>query len=129
MKTISMQTLKGMFTKVAVLGALAGAVMLAAPKAEAQSGFSVRFGAGRPVYGQAYGEGYGPAYGDRFYAERRREEILRHEEAERREEYFRHERWERERAFGHGYDDRGFDHRDGDRGFDRRKGDRGFDRR
>ena len=52
MKTESMKTLavslKGMFTKVAIAGALAGTVLFAAPKQADAQGFSVQFGIGHP---------------------------------------------------------------------------------
>ena len=104
MKTEIANTLKGIkgtFTKIMVAGALAGAVMLAAPqKADAQQ-FGFHIGFGRPVagpvyaapaYGPVYAAPYAPVYRPGFYADYHRDD------------FYRHQRWERDRQFhGRGY--------------------------
>ncbi len=73
MKTQMLTHLKGMFTKVAIAGALAGVMFMAAPqKADAQ--VVVRFGGPRAFYGPRvvvappifYGPGYGYYPRDRW---------------------------------------------------------------
>jgi hypothetical protein len=62
---------KTMFTKVATVGLVAGAIALAAPaKAEAQAVVGVGFGYSHPGY----------YYGPDYYARLRREEARRHAE-------------------------------------------------
>jgi hypothetical protein len=103
MKTNSIQgfSVKGILTKVVVAGALAGAVLIAAPqKAEAQ-GFRIGVQIGHPgYYAPVAPVVYGPAYGYRedFHARQRREEFLRHEAWERHER-FEHRDFDRDRHF------------------------------
>lgn len=100
MKTNSIKafSLKGILTKVVVTGALAVAVLMAAPqKAEAQ-GFRIGVQFGQPAYYApvapvVYGQNYG--YREDFYARQRRLEF------ERREALARHEAWERRERFEH----------------------------
>ena len=127
MNSINAFSLKGILTKVVVAGALAGAVLIAAPqKAEAQK---IRIGVqfGQPGYYAPAAPDYGYGYREDYYARERREEF------ERREAIARHEAWERRERWEHrDYDrDRRFD-RDGYRGYDRgyvRGYDRGYNRR
>ncbi len=93
------KTMKGLITKLAVTGALAGAVVLASPTQAQAQGFAIQFGVGHPSYAPAYGPG--------FYAEQRRDDFIRHEEFLRHERW-EHERWEREHAFGPVYPGRGY---------------------
>ena len=88
--------LKGIFTKVAVAAVLAGTVLFAAPRQANAQGFSIQFGRpyARPYYGPVYAPPvyarpvYAPPIdGPGFYAERRRDEWLRHD------------RWEHDRGF------------------------------
>ncbi len=103
------QNVKAMFLKVTTAAVLAGAVFVAAPKANAQQ-FAVGVQFGAPAYG--YNDGYD--YGARLRWEREQAEIAR------RDAFFRHEQWERHEAWEHhdGWRDR---HEDWNRhdGYDR----------
>ncbi len=76
---MKLTNVKAMFTKVATVGVVAGAIALAAPaKAEAQAVVGVGFGYSHPGY----------YYGPDYYARLRREEARRHAEWVRAHERF-----------------------------------------
>ncbi|HEY0161538.1 MAG TPA: hypothetical protein VGB69_02565 [Edaphobacter sp.] len=91
-------TLKTMVGKLMTAGFLAGALMLAAPKANAQVVVGVQIGrpvVPRPVVVAPYAAGYyGPAYGRHGYYDRVRWE------QERRAAWIRHQEWMRARRMG-----------------------------
>ena len=82
------QNVKATFLKVTTATVLAGAVLVAAPKANAQQ-FAVGVQFGAPAYG------YNNGYGDHLRWEREQAAIAR------RDAFIRHEQWERHEAWEH----------------------------
>lgn len=114
------QNVKAMFLKVTTAAVLAGAVLIAAPKANAQH-FAVGVQFGAPAYGYNYGPAYGPGPGYYEHLRWEREQAA----IARRDAWIQQERWEHRNAWER---QEAWEHHDGDR--DRRDYDgRDFDRR